>query len=313
MGRWCRWWNRAPSWSPAWPSTPRALWSQVWSGPHITNEMAENTEFLTMLVVFFWPSKCTCIPFRTIHGFLLLGGEAVNYCRFFCGCKLHQLCSDVRNVTFSQVSCHLTVDRFLFQFKTITMFLLGHDFPLLKNDVLFQLDVATWGYLGSLVQVLRQRPLRHLRRGTTRKGGRHGNGHGLCPEEHLIHQQGAFWWAAAWWRWWSDISISTGPFCLSWIWSEVKKKQLIPFAVSKLHPNTALMWRQFSQEELTKAKAMLKGKMYRQADQDSELMQDMGQQLLLTGKCPGKTTEELGNDKDQAQRVAFWNIYILCI
>lgn len=39
-----------------------------------------------------------------------------------------------------------------------------------------------------------------------------------------------------------------------------------------------------SKEELTKAKAMLKGKMYRQADKDSELMQDMGQQLLLTGK-----------------------------
>jgi len=39
-----------------------------------------------------------------------------------------------------------------------------------------------------------------------------------------------------------------------------------------------------SKDELTKAKAILKGKMYRQADSDSELMQDMGQQLLLTGK-----------------------------
>jgi len=39
-----------------------------------------------------------------------------------------------------------------------------------------------------------------------------------------------------------------------------------------------------SKEELAKAKAMLKGKMFRQADDDSELMQDMGQQVLLTGK-----------------------------
>ncbi|CAE7762263.1 Uqcrc2, partial [Symbiodinium sp. CCMP2456] len=39
-----------------------------------------------------------------------------------------------------------------------------------------------------------------------------------------------------------------------------------------------------SKEELAKAKAMLKGKMFRQADDDSELMQDMGQQILLTGK-----------------------------
>lgn len=39
-----------------------------------------------------------------------------------------------------------------------------------------------------------------------------------------------------------------------------------------------------SKDELSKAKAMLKGKMYRQADNDVELMQDMGQQLLLTGK-----------------------------
>lgn len=37
-------------------------------------------------------------------------------------------------------------------------------------------------------------------------------------------------------------------------------------------------------DELTKAKAMLKGKMYRQADNDVELMQDMGQQLLLSGR-----------------------------
>ncbi|CAK8997760.1 unnamed protein product [Durusdinium trenchii] len=39
-----------------------------------------------------------------------------------------------------------------------------------------------------------------------------------------------------------------------------------------------------TKDELAKAKAMLKGKMLRQADNDSELMQDMGQQLLLTGK-----------------------------
>jgi len=37
-------------------------------------------------------------------------------------------------------------------------------------------------------------------------------------------------------------------------------------------------------DELAKAKAMLKGKLFRQADNDNELMQDMGQQLLLTGK-----------------------------
>jgi len=37
-------------------------------------------------------------------------------------------------------------------------------------------------------------------------------------------------------------------------------------------------------DELAKAKAMLKGKLFRQAEDDSELMQDMGQQLLLTGK-----------------------------
>jgi len=37
-------------------------------------------------------------------------------------------------------------------------------------------------------------------------------------------------------------------------------------------------------DELAKAKAMLKGKLFRQADNDSDLMQDMGQQLLLTGK-----------------------------
>jgi len=37
-------------------------------------------------------------------------------------------------------------------------------------------------------------------------------------------------------------------------------------------------------DELAKAKAMLKGKMYRQADNDSELMQDLGQQLLLSGR-----------------------------
>jgi len=39
-----------------------------------------------------------------------------------------------------------------------------------------------------------------------------------------------------------------------------------------------------SKDELAKAKAMLKGKVFRQAEDDSELMQDMGQQLLLTGK-----------------------------
>ncbi|CAJ1332069.1 unnamed protein product [Effrenium voratum] len=39
-----------------------------------------------------------------------------------------------------------------------------------------------------------------------------------------------------------------------------------------------------SKEELAKAKAMLKGKIFRQADNDKELMADMGQQLLLTGK-----------------------------
>lgn len=39
-----------------------------------------------------------------------------------------------------------------------------------------------------------------------------------------------------------------------------------------------------SKDELAKAKAMLKGKMFRQADNDSELMKDMGQQLLLSGK-----------------------------
>eukprot|EP00933_Yihiella_yeosuensis_P079786 TRINITY_DN93208_c0_g1_i1.p1 TRINITY_DN93208_c0_g1~~TRINITY_DN93208_c0_g1_i1.p1 ORF type:complete len:545 (+),score=156.78 TRINITY_DN93208_c0_g1_i1:97-1635(+) len=39
-----------------------------------------------------------------------------------------------------------------------------------------------------------------------------------------------------------------------------------------------------SKDELAKAKAMLKGKMFRQADNDSELMKDMGQQLLMTGK-----------------------------
>lgn len=37
-------------------------------------------------------------------------------------------------------------------------------------------------------------------------------------------------------------------------------------------------------DELAKAKAMLKGKMLRQADNDVELMQDMGTQLLLTGR-----------------------------
>ncbi|CAK8997258.1 unnamed protein product [Durusdinium trenchii] len=42
-----------------------------------------------------------------------------------------------------------------------------------------------------------------------------------------------------------------------------------------------------TKDELAKAKAMLKGKMLRQADNDSELMQDMGQQLLLTGKLIG--------------------------
>eukprot|EP00931_Biecheleriopsis_adriatica_P093889 TRINITY_DN67611_c0_g1_i1.p1 TRINITY_DN67611_c0_g1~~TRINITY_DN67611_c0_g1_i1.p1 ORF type:complete len:538 (+),score=164.77 TRINITY_DN67611_c0_g1_i1:84-1616(+) len=39
-----------------------------------------------------------------------------------------------------------------------------------------------------------------------------------------------------------------------------------------------------SKDELAKAKAMLKGKMFRQADNDSELMKDMGQQLLLSGR-----------------------------
>lgn len=42
-----------------------------------------------------------------------------------------------------------------------------------------------------------------------------------------------------------------------------------------------------SKEELTKAKAMLKGKMNRQADNDVELMQDLGQQLLLSGSYGG--------------------------
>eukprot|EP00933_Yihiella_yeosuensis_P048924 TRINITY_DN453_c0_g1_i1.p1 TRINITY_DN453_c0_g1~~TRINITY_DN453_c0_g1_i1.p1 ORF type:complete len:543 (-),score=156.30 TRINITY_DN453_c0_g1_i1:399-1937(-) len=44
-----------------------------------------------------------------------------------------------------------------------------------------------------------------------------------------------------------------------------------------------------SKDELAKAKAMLKGKMFRQADNDSELMKDMGQQLLMTGKYAGPT------------------------
>ncbi|CAE8604787.1 unnamed protein product [Polarella glacialis] len=39
-----------------------------------------------------------------------------------------------------------------------------------------------------------------------------------------------------------------------------------------------------SKEELAKAKAMLKGKMFRQADNDTELMADLGQQLLLSGR-----------------------------
>merc|ERR1712014_216172 len=39
-----------------------------------------------------------------------------------------------------------------------------------------------------------------------------------------------------------------------------------------------------SKDELAKAKAMLKGKLFRQAEDESELVQDLGQQLLLTGK-----------------------------
>lgn len=42
-----------------------------------------------------------------------------------------------------------------------------------------------------------------------------------------------------------------------------------------------------SKEELAKAKSMLKAKMLRQADNDVELMQDLGQQLLLTGRYGG--------------------------
>merc|ERR1712151_1418327 len=39
-----------------------------------------------------------------------------------------------------------------------------------------------------------------------------------------------------------------------------------------------------SKDELTKAKAMLKGKLFRQLDDDSHLMQDLGTQVLLSGR-----------------------------
>jgi len=39
-----------------------------------------------------------------------------------------------------------------------------------------------------------------------------------------------------------------------------------------------------SKDELTRAKAMLKGSLYRQMDDDSVLMQDMGSQLLMSGR-----------------------------
>lgn len=39
-----------------------------------------------------------------------------------------------------------------------------------------------------------------------------------------------------------------------------------------------------TKDELDRAKAMLKGKLHRQAENDSELLKDLGQQLLLTGR-----------------------------
>lgn len=45
-----------------------------------------------------------------------------------------------------------------------------------------------------------------------------------------------------------------------------------------------------SKDELSKAKATLKGKLLRQADDDTELLQDLGQQLLLSGRY-GSPTE----------------------
>jgi len=42
-----------------------------------------------------------------------------------------------------------------------------------------------------------------------------------------------------------------------------------------------------SKEELTRAKAVLKGKLLRQADNDVELLQDLGQQILISGSYGG--------------------------
>lgn len=52
-----------------------------------------------------------------------------------------------------------------------------------------------------------------------------------------------------------------------------------------------------SGDELTRAKAMLKGNLFRQMDDDSALMQDMGTQLLLSGRYGASGSGRGGPDQ----------------